>query len=557
MKRSLLILLIICTVLSCVSCGGRLVAPPQEAPTTDEKPGDHFDFTPPDDNPKSDIAGVAWTDHAYVKTAANGEAPPYATLTYRVYMAKAETEGCQIVFKPEADVTSLALRCVHQYSASLEYKIYSLDTTYEMNGEILPDPASEYTEGRRFSVEAGRALPFLVEFETTSETKAGFYPFVFELRDASERTVAQYSLIVRVWDITIPEKKSYQSSIGITAKDITTFFFGHKTNMTEEVYVNYYELLLDHNLSALDLPYDILDERADAYMSDPRVTAFRVPHDVSDETLKEYYKKLSSDNKWLKKAYFMPMLEPDSIEEIEDFCYAAMRLQEICPKIRITAPISKDVQIDPIGWDQINQMKGYCTLWAPKLCLWDDEVSYGDHDYVHSMSFEARMRKMMSENFGVWTYLNHRPGEPYISLGAHVDGHKQRILFWQQYQRGIHGLVYTSSTAWNTTKKVNPWTTLDTGLRDSNLKPAYGEGVLFYPGNKITDAPTVSLRMKIMRDGIDDIELFMLAAKTLGNKWVNDRINSSTSILTYVDADAHMLMQLRIEIGNALEKALP
>ena len=77
------------------------------------------------------------------------------------------------------------------------------------------------------------------------------------------------------------------------------------------------------------------------------------------------------------------------------------------------------------------------------------------------------------------------------------------------------------------------------------------------PGESITDTPTVSMRMKIMRDGIDDIELLMLAAKILGNKWVNERVNSISSSITSIEATDDMFAQIRTEIGSALEKALP
>lgn len=564
MKRSLLILLALCTLLSFTSCAENFKAPSPSGGGAGNKPDDNFEFTPPDDNPKSNIKVASWTAHSFVKTAANSAAPSTTSTSYKVYMAKGETEGCQVVLRAEASAGGLSLKCVYKEENALDYQIHILDTTYSINGSLLPDPATVYTEGDRFNAKARISLPFLIEFTSNSKTEAGHYPYVFEVRDSLDKTVAQYVLIVRVWDITRPEKLSYQSSIGITPKDITTHFFGHQTNLPEDVYLNYYNLLLEHNLSACDLPYDILDERADAYMSDPRVTAFRVPHDVSDETLQEYRKKLKTNNKWLKKAYFMPMTEPDTVEEIENFVTIAEHLQSICPEIRITAPFAEDLQIKEMWdttnivlWDQINAMKGWCTLWCPKLCLWDDEVSYGKHDYVHSMSFEARMRKMMDESFGVWTYLNHTPGAPYTSLSAGDSGYNQRILFWQQYQRGIHGFVYWSSTGWNTHRKVNPWDSLDTGLYDANKKRVYGDGILFYPGNQISAAPTVSLRMKIMRDGIDDMELLMMAAKTLGNKWVNEKVNSITSSLTSIEATEDAFVQIRIEIGSALEKALP
>lgn len=557
MKRSLLILLALCTLFTFTACsGGNVVVKPTENEPLDEKPSDDFEFTAPNDNPKSDVQASAWTAHSYTKIAANGIVPTSASTSYKVYMARGETEGCQIAVRPESNCT-LTLKCTYKEKNGLDYGVFILDTNYDINGALLPDPTKRYAEGTSFDLKAGQILPFLIEFTPESGAKAGHYPYVFELRDPSDKTVAQFVIIARVWDITLPEKLSYQSSVTVSKKDIANYFSVSEEEITGDVYLNYYNLLLEHNLSARDLPYDILDPRADAYMSDPRVTAFRVPHDVSDETLEEYYKKLKTNTKWLKKAFFMPAGELATEEEIEAFCLEAKRLQGICRAIKITCPMNQDIQIDPRGWDQVNAMKGWCTLWCPKLCLWDDEISYGKHDYVHSMSFEARMRKMMSEDFGVWTYLSYTPGKPYTALVLDHAGLDQRVVFWQQYQRGIHGFIYWSSTAWSVFNKVDPWQSVDTGLYDEDGNHVYGDGILFYPENSVADAPTVSLRMKIMRDGIDDIELLRYAAQTLGNKWVNERVNSISSSLTSIEATDYVFAQIRIEIGSALEKALP
>ena len=559
MKKSLVILIALCALLSFTSCaGGNGGFSSGGGGGKGPEIGDDYEFTAPDTNPKSDIDVSAWATYPFVKIAANGAVPDAPSTSYRVYMTRGETEGCQIAFRPQSDTSALTLKCVYKEESSIEYKIYVFDTNYNINGQLLPDPAKAYTEGAPFDVKSGKTLPFLVEFTSLRTEKAGFYPFVFELRDSSDKTVAQYTLIVRVWDISLPEKRTYSSSVVISEKNISLYYFGEEKEMSDEVYVRYYNMLLEHNMSAQWLPYDILDPRADEYMSDPRVTSFRVPHDVSDEKLLEYYKKLKVNTKWLHKAYFMPLGEPDTVEEIEQFAEMSMHLQQLCPGIKVTAPIYKDIQIDPIGWDQINAMKGYCTLWCPKLCLWDDEMSYGDHDYEHSMTFEERMRKMMSEGYGVWTYISHTPSAPYTAMFVNHSGLSQRVLFWQQFQRGICGFIYWSSNAWTTPFiTVNPWENVHTGLYDDDGKPVFGDGILFYPGENIDDVPTVSHRMKIMRDGIDDMELLMLAAKTLGNRWINERVNSISSSLTSIDADEEAFNKIRIEIGNALEKALP
>ena len=59
-----------------------------------------------------------------------------------------------------------------------------------------------------------------------------------------------------------------------------------------------------------------------------------------------------------------------------------------------------------------------------------------------------------------------------------------------------------------------------------------------------------------MRDGLDDIELFYMAERLFGRAWVDERINRATSSLTSVDVSSDGLANIRIEIGNEIEKAL-
>ena len=79
------------------------------------------------------------------------------------------------------------------------------------------------------------------------------------------------------------------------------------------MYKQYYDMLLQYNFSAHDLPYDILDDRADAYMSNPHVTGFRVDYNLDDEKLIAINEKLKSNPVWLEKAYFYIYDEPNDV----------------------------------------------------------------------------------------------------------------------------------------------------------------------------------------------------------------------------------------------------
>ena len=109
--------------------------------------------------------------------------------------------------------------------------------------------------------------------------------------------------------------------------------------------------------------------------------------------------------------------------------------------------------------------------------------------------------------------------------------------------------------SWSTNWWANiddPWEDTDTNRND-----IHGDGILFYPGNKVgIDGPVASLRMKIIRDGLEDFDLFTLAEKELGREYVKEKILSATPLLCEMKVDGDGFHKIRTEIGNDLEKAL-
>ncbi len=551
MRKYLVILLLFCMMMSMVSCG---LSRRNDWETRPDKNNGVSEEVPPnisiEPNDPSSISLKTWTVHSFDKINANSVPGNNAGKEYKVYMARGETEGFQIALRSDEDISGLSLKLVGGTSG-LSYKMYIFDTLYSVGDSMYPDPARNYTEGENFDLNAESTLSLLVEFTSVDKTSSGLYKYIFELRDSEDKTVAQYEITVKVWNILMPSKPTYATSVGIDKDSILSYYGKDGEKMSAETYLKYYNAMLSEGISPAELPYDILDERANEYMSDPRVTSFRVPHDVSDDTLLAYYKKIKVNPQWLRKAYFMPMTEPSTIEEINRFVELARRLIRLCPLIKVTAPFDTDIEIEE-GRDQIYDMTYYSTLWCPKLCMWDEDYSYAGHSYTHTYSFEQRMRNMMMSGYGVWTYMDETPGQPYTSLSLTGSGLGQRASFWQQYQRGINGFLYESSTDW----RGDPWESLDNGRTDGNGNTVYGEGILIYPSKNEQGEPTVSLRLKLMRDGVEDCELLRLAAVNIGNTKVNSIIKSITASVYETDISSDEFAAIRIEIGNALESYL-
>ena len=493
----------------------------------------------------------SWITHSYDKLRSDSEAG--VNKKYTVYMAKGETEGCQIAFRPEGD-TTVSLKLVSGDS-SLLYGMSSLANKHLIEGKYYTDSTPPYN-GEEIELKAGETTPILVEFRTTENTESGDHKLVFEaICDGT--VIGKYEVTVHVWSFALPVGKTLQTAVGLRRWRIESLH-GY---CDDELYKKYYDMLLDHGISAYVLPYDILDPRADAYMSDPRVTAFSVLWEVDDDKLLQYYNKIVSNPEWTKKAFFYPLDEPDDIEKLEELKKRCERLIELCPKIGRTSPYYTDIQIGENS-DQVDHMSEYINLHCPKLALYDDEMSYGQYlNYKPEKTFWQRMDDLIARGDRMWTYVCNAPIKPYGALFADYSGICQRSMFWQTYERSATGFLYWCCNAWDYHgHKINPWEDLWNSCKGLNPGeepvPVYGEGILCYPGMKVgIDGPVSSIRMKIFRDGIEDYELFVLAEKLLGRDYVIGKINEVTPSLTEFTSDMDKIALVRKEIGEAIEKA--
>ena len=494
----------------------------------------------------------SWITHSYNKLCSDSEAG--ASKKYTVYMAKGETEGCQIAFRPQSD-TTVALKLVSGDS-SLLYGMSALNHKHLIEGKYYTDSTPPYN-GEEIAVGENETTPILVEFRTYENTEAGDYEFVFEAANG-EGVIGTYEVTVHVWNFVLPVNKTLQTAVGLGRWRIESLH-GY---CNDELYKKYYDMLLDHGISAYVLPYDILDPRADAYMSDPRVTAFSMFWEADDEKLLEYYNKVTSNPEWTKKAFFYPLDEPDDIPKLEELKKRCERLKVLCPKIGRTSPYYTDIQTGENS-DQVDHMSEYINLHCPKLALYDDEMSYGQYlKYTPEKTFWQRMDDLIARGDRMWTYICNAPIKPYGALFADYPGTWQRPIFWQTYERSATGFLYWSCNAWDYHgHKIDPWEDLWNSCKGLNPGeepvPVYAEGILCYPGMKVgIDGPVSSIRMKIFRDGIEDYELFVIAEKLLGRDFVIKKINEVTPSLTEFSSDIDKIALVRKEIGEAIEKVM-
>ncbi len=465
-------------------------------------------------------------------------------------MAKNEGESCVISLSSDEDLKDLYLDIDedNDFLIEVEQEIFFTCNSVQWPEALVPV--------KKFDAKKAELLNVLVRFTSNKDTKAGIHKIKIRLKN-DEKQIFEYTVNVKVWNFALPEEYQVSTAMNILSESI---YKHHNVKTQEEkqaLYEKYYEYMLKFRVSPFNLPYDILDDRADKYLSDPRLTSFIVDenHDTDDETLIKIDKKLSSNPQWLKKAILYPFDEATTKEHLDTLLDSCKRLEKLCPNIKRTSAFYKNIKYSE-QQDEVQLILDNCQLILPKLTCFDDEFIYDEPELKLKEkygSFKGRMEKAQEEGKEVWHYVCWEPAKPYVNLYIDEVGLDHRILFWQQHQAGVTGFLYWCTTYWRLID--NPWETMAT-VPDLS-ENIYGDGSLLYPGNKFgVDGPCGSVRFEAVRDGLEDCEMFLIADKVLGRDWVLEKIKQVTKDLKNYTDSPSLFASVREEIGDQLEKTI-
>lgn len=417
---------------------------------------------------------------------------------------------------------------------------------------LVPD------DGKETELTKNRVSAFYIETVSDKAQPAGEYTATVTVKTGE--TTKEYEIKATVWDFSLPDAPASDTAMGLAS---SAFFElnglgassygwngagnGSTDDQQAAVYKAYYDYLLSHRISPYTLPYDILDERADAYMSDPRVTSFQIPYASDDELLVKYYEKVTSDPVWAEKAYFYPIDEPCDEEAYATYTEMTDRLSRLCPGYNMVTPFcTEKVEISDTEYTSVELQKEKSSI----LCGCSNIVMSGD--ILDQM-------KASREEIGskLWWYVCCGPADEKKGVGEDViwnnmfiylDAIRHRELFWQEKQAGLTGFLYWDSIYCD---KGNPWETSKTW---DDYKAA-GDGCLIYPGGYIgLDEPVGTIRLKNACDGLEDYDYLTLAEEKFGSEWVNEKITQISTDINHFNLDHEILAQIRNEIGEALAK---
>jgi hypothetical protein len=482
---------------------------------------------------------AAWFVPSEMKVMRDAK-PDGAALRWELAAATNEVEACQLVLSANETVECVTVSATPLSKSgvtnTLQPELFKVEYVPVKREKIpYPDPLPPLTEP--ISLQPGQAQPIWISVRVPKDAEPGVYSGTVSVKTGGATSV--YSLSLKVWDFALPETPSCTTAFG-TSYDLAAEWHGLAPNSPEAKALakKYYGFLLEHRLSSIQLPIDLMSDEAAKYLSDPRMTSYYVPiGGKSDAELKAIVERLLAGG-WFAKGYFYEVDEPVNKATYDAFAAVTDRLKKIEPRYRIVAPFYANPDFDS-KLRTADLMLGRLNVWCPHSDYLDANPSF--EQFLHA-------RKNAGET--IWWYVCNNPREPHSNLQIDQNGMAHRTLLWQQKRWGIDGLLYWCTNYWPKTLG-DPWENMDT------IGTAYyGDGSLLYPGKKVgIDGPVSSIRLEVLRDSLDDYDYLGIADRRLGAEATKGFVARIARSSTDYERSPAAFELVRRELGEAIEKA--
>jgi len=468
------------------------------------------------------------------RPAADGQ-PPVALLE----SAAGETEAVQVVIRPWGSACTLAAAEVSPFRdargavlSDVRVEILQVGYVYlPEHDRAWPDPLPPLQVP--LGLQPGLAQPLWLGVTVPPTAPPGTFDATLRLafEGLPDRDVP---VRLRVFGFRLPARPSMRTAIGnqsdfvLRQHDVVA----GSPQATELVH-NYYRFFVDRRMSPYELPCDLAAPEAARWVADPRVTSFVVPYAEDESALRRSIERVR-DLGALDKGFFYVWDEPRTPDDFDELARRARRIRALEPRAAIMAPFNGNPRQES-GRSTYERLDGLVDQWCPLSSAVEVD--------------EQAARAARGE--GSWWYVCCAPDQPRANLMVDWPGAAHRVLFWQQKQRGIGGFLYWSATYWDPKFTRDPWS----NIRTFSFKgDCYGDGSLVYPGDRVgIPGPVSSIRLELLRDGIDDFDYLTLFERLRGREATLRATRRVTTSLDDYSVDPAVLDGVRRELAIGIE----
>lgn len=535
----------------------------------------------------SPAGATLWTTTTMDKVLREATPPTKAGAAISLSAAKNEFEPFQVVVHPDAAATVTVTMTPFTGPGTLDrieirrvgyVKITESSDPGSIKSPEMPDPLEPMKFGASESLAAGRNQPYWITAYVPPDAKPGDYTATLTITVGAAKQDVPVKL--HVFDFALPPQIGFDGNwngsfeaLGggeslAKVKALKTWFYEHRLTPSSVAWpagLNYdggiefdcatgklVDKAGDYEMSSLGPQYvdgkgwngvgfpsfqamDFVNN------STPRPQKFcgvdRGPTHYGPPEYEAAWAKLLAAvdayvvaHGWQSKAYYYVQNEPQTPADDDLAATLAELTKRAAPNLRIA--ISEQPKA---GIAENPKAKG------ASYDLWWADLSHFDPVY-------AKTRQAKGEQ--VWWYFLYGDLPPYFNpITIDHPGIESRIAFWAAWKYRVRGFAYYSLTGWGKDPYGNP---RPEGTNQN------GDGFLLYPpkdGELVT-----SIRWELLREGAEDFEYLLLAAKGTMPKTPDEGAGCDASVASAVSSttsytrDATALQHLRDELGAMLEK---
>lgn len=515
---------------------------------------------------------------------------------YEMRLAKNETESCQAILtateKRTGLVPELSAFRHERFDCELDAEILDsyyydvnvfhdlvADSSFKKNslgkpsgyiydghyvGDYYPDPLPKITGP--VEIKAGNSKMFMINVTSQKDSLPGMYRATLTFRDESGNVVKSAYVYAYVWDFELPDGTYSVTDFGTSASYGISKGYERETCATRpELYIKYFDMMLDYNITPTSIPFDITDDRADAYMDDPRVTSFIFdgPGNVnlgshSDAQNIAAYNKIKDNELWMSKAYIHGVDEPYGESGVAKIREQYEKYSQLLGRdaVKIMIPLAGnnsyyDRATKTDIWEVTLQNS---NIFCPQSLAFlpQRESPLTNPSFTRMEVFTAlgenldRIEALRAAGtHDLWWYICCQPQLPWANFFLNYHGIANRIVLWQQFMYNVDGLLYWSVSAW------------DQAEGSVSLRKTLSDGVLIYFSELFgyPTEPVPSYRLVQVRDGLDDFDYLSIAEELCGRAAVDKVLaNVTTGMLKYTE-DPNVLDAARDALAEMIVEA--
>ena len=402
-----------------------------------------------------------------------------------------------------------------------------------------------------------------VDVEIPRNQVAGVYRGTVAVT-CSDGELGRINIELTVHDIELPEQRSFPVHVGLYEKHIARM---HGVSLGSEefdlIFKNYLRFFLENRIDPRTSPgfsgriengqYLLTWTKPDyeqLFLDMGRLQFWispvpgGVPRSANTEPFSPLYEQFiqqhvqqvidhAKQNGWYNKLGFhVPVDEPNSAED-----YAAVRrwsdaIKSVDAKIPIS--VTEQPKTENAKW---GSLIGHANSW----------IINGNYLFTDGDSIDAR--RQAGDN--VMWYMSCDQLHPQPNLYIDREAADARMAPWLSWRYQMSGMLYWNAAYWGEVR--DPWSDPVTWKTIPCNLPAAGEGSLIYPGNMVqqftgqenVSGPIGSMRLALLREGLEEIELLRLLGKSGGQEKADEIVSKLCRDIRDFTRDPNLIDQAR------------